>query len=93
MSYRLLRRRRTKRGSAEPASEDTGLLDVLANLVGVLALFAAITSLLSASGDIKIHTPMNKTTNRQYVLLQVSDRKSTRLNSSHSSVSRMPSSA
>lgn len=72
MSYRLLRRRRTKRGSAEPASEDTGLLDVLANLVGVLALFAAITSLLSASGDIKIHTPMNKKTNRQYVLLQVS---------------------
>ena len=72
MSYRLLRRRRTKRGSSEPASEDTGLLDVLANLVGVLALFAAITSLLSASGDIKIHTPMNKRTNRQYVLLQVS---------------------
>ena len=70
MSYRLLRRRRTKRGSAEPASEDTGLLDVLANLVGVLALFAAITSLLSASGDIKIHTPMNKPSGRAYVLPQ-----------------------
>ena len=72
MSYRLLRRRRRRRSSAEPASEDTGLLDVLANLVGVLALFAGITSLLSASGDIKIHTPLNKPTNRQYALLQVS---------------------
>ena len=72
MSFRYLRRRRRSRINAEPASEDTGLLDVLANLVGVLALFAAITSLLSASGDIKIHTPMNKPSGRAYALLLVS---------------------
>lgn len=72
MSERHHRRRRKRKMAAEPASEDTGLLDVLANLVGVLAMFAAITSLLSASGDIKIRTPMNKPSNRQLEILQVS---------------------
>ena len=72
MSQRHHRRRRKRRMAAEPASEDTGLLDVLANLVGVLAMFAAITSLLSASGDIKIKTPMNKPSDRQLELFQVS---------------------
>ena len=72
MSERHHRRRRKRRIAAEPASEDTGLLDVLANLVGVLAMFAAITSLLSASGDIRIKTPMNKPSDRQLELFQVS---------------------
>lgn len=72
MSERRHRRRRKRRIAAEPASEDTGLLDVLANLVGVLAMFAAITSLLSASGDIRIRTPMNKSSDRPLEILQVS---------------------
>ena len=53
---------------------------------------AVITDPPYASGGTK-QNERNRTTNQKYSSMSAADRKSTRLNSSHASKSRMPSSA
>lgn len=48
-----------------------GILDVLANLVGVLVLVGSLTAVLAANSAMKIKTPMARNTSKEFVLLQV----------------------
>jgi len=53
-----------------PADHD-GILDVLANLVGVLTLVGALTAVLAANSAIKIKTPLARDTKQEFIMLQI----------------------
>lgn len=66
--------KRRSRGSSDvgiPPDDHDGILDVLANLVGVLVLVGSLTAVLAANSAMKIKTPMAKSTNKEFALLQV----------------------
>lgn len=69
-SSKKRRSRRLSEGEILPEDHD-GILDVLANLVGVLVLVGSLTAVLAANSAIKIKTPLAKSTNKDFVLLQV----------------------
>lgn len=64
------RRRRAATVGLLPDDHD-GILDVLANLVGVLTLVGALTAILAANSAIKVKTPLAKETNKEFVMIQV----------------------
>lgn len=66
----LLLRRRQQRHSTAAASDDTGLMDTLTNVVGVLALITSLTSIFAASASLNIQTPMAQKSKQPYHLLQ-----------------------
>ena len=66
----LLLRRRKRRHSAANGSDDTGLMDTLTNVVGVLALITSLTSIFAASASLNIQTPMAQKSKQPYHLLQ-----------------------
>ena len=67
----LLQRRRNR--SDDSSDLDTGLMDTLTNVVGVLALIAALTSIFAASGSLNIQTPMAQRSRQPMHLLQANN--------------------
>jgi hypothetical protein len=68
----LLLRRRGRQQGLGPRSDDTGLLDILTNVVGVLALITALTSIFAAAGSLNIQAPMARRSQQGFHLLQAS---------------------
>ena len=64
------RRRNPQINGGVPVDHD-GILDVLANLVGVLVLVGALTAILAANSAMKIKTPLARNTKKDFVMLQV----------------------
>ena len=65
-----MKRRRSSRSTIgiTPGDHD-GILDVLANLVGVLTLVGALSAVVAANAAVKIKTPMSRSTNQDFVLV------------------------
>ena len=70
-SLLLLRRRRTRRGGGMADSSD-GLMDVLSNVVGVMALVGSLTGVFAATSSLNIQAPMQKKAERNFWMLQAS---------------------
>ena len=70
-SLLLLRRRRHRRSGAMADSSD-GLMDVLSNVVGVMALVGSLTGVFAATSSLNIQAPMQKKADRNFWMLQVS---------------------
>jgi len=68
----LLLRRRGRRRDQVPKSDDTGLLDTLTNVVGVMALITALMSIFAATGSLTIQVPMVRRSQQEFHLLQAS---------------------
>ena len=71
LSSLVLRRRKRHRQSAMADSSD-GLMDVLSNVVGVMALVGSLTGVFAASSSLNIQAPMQKTSQRNFQMLQAS---------------------
>lgn len=67
----LLRRREQRREQAQ-GSDDTGLMDTLTNVVGVLALITSLTAIFATSATLNIQAPMAQKSKQAYHLLQAS---------------------
>lgn len=65
------RKRRTLHNVGSMPVDHDGILDVLANLVGVLVLVGALTAILAANSAMKIKTPLARNTKKDFVLMQV----------------------
>jgi len=64
-----------RRGRPQPQtrqSDDTGLLDTLTNVVGVLALITSLMSIFAAAGSLNIQAPMARRSQQGFHLLQAS---------------------
>ena len=59
LSSLVLRRRKRHRQGAMADSSD-GLMDVLSNVVGVMALVGSLTGVFAASSSLNIQAPMQK---------------------------------
>jgi len=68
----LLLRRRGRRRDQAPKSDDTGLLDTLTNVVGLMALITALMSIFAATGSLTIQVPMVRRSQQEFHLLQAS---------------------
>jgi len=68
---RSKKRLRTLHTAGSVPVEHDGILDVLANLVGVLVLVGALTAVLAANSAMKIKTPLARDTKKDFVMLQV----------------------
>ena len=58
-NHLLLRRRNRRRGSDIQGSSD-GLLDILSNVVGVMALVGSLTGVIAATSALNIQALMSK---------------------------------
>lgn len=67
----MTRRRRNCASLGSAPGDHDGILDVLANLVGVLTLVGALSAIVAANSAIRIRTPMSRTTTKEFVLLMV----------------------
>lgn len=67
----LLQRRRRRRSTGMPDSSD-GLMDVLSNVVGVMALVGSLTGVFAATSSLNIQAPMQTKADRNFWTLQVS---------------------
>lgn len=65
------RKRRNLQTAGSVPGDHDGILDVLANLVGVLVLVGALTAVLAANSAMKIKTPLARDTKKEFVMLQV----------------------
>lgn len=54
----LLLKRRQRRRQQGQGSDDTGLMDTLINVVGVLALITSLTAIFATSATLNIQVPM-----------------------------------
>ena len=70
--FLLLLQRRRHRKSAEMADSSDGLLDVLSNVVGVMALVGSLTGVFAATSTLNIQAPMQTKADRNFWTLQVS---------------------
>jgi len=68
----LLLRRRRGRTDAGMGSNSDGLMDILCNVVGVMALITSLTGIFAASSALNIQAPMQHKSDRRFVLLQAS---------------------
>lgn len=68
---RKKRRGRSLQNTGSVPADHDGILDVLANLVGVLVLVGALTAVLAANSAMKIKTPLARDTKKEFVMLQV----------------------
>ena len=69
--FLLLRRRKRIRSDAALGSSD-GLMDVLTNVVGVMALVGSLTGVFAATSSLNILAPMQKKAERNFWMLQAS---------------------
>ncbi len=65
----MTRRRRNSQAPGGPPGDHDGILDVLANLVGVLTLVGALSAVVAANAAIQIKTPMSRSTNKSFLLV------------------------
>ena len=70
--FLLLLQRRRHRKSAEMPDSSDGLLDVLSNVVGVMALVGSLTGVFAATSTLNIQAPMQTKADRNFWTLQVS---------------------
>ena len=68
----LLLRRRNRRGVAEGQGSSDGLLDILSNVVGVMALVGSLTGVIAATSALNIQAPMSQGSSKSFHLVQVS---------------------
>ena len=66
----LLLRRRRHRNSGEMVDSSDGLMDVLSNVVGVMALVGSLTGVFAATSSLNIQAPMQKNADRNFWMLQ-----------------------
>lgn len=67
----LLLRRRSRRGGGDgPGDSSDGLMDILSNVVGVMALIGSLTGIFATSSALNIQAPMQQKSSRNFVLLQ-----------------------
>ena len=67
----LLLRRRSRRGGGDGLGDSSdGLLDILSNVVGVMALIGSLTGIFATSSALNIQAPMQQKSSRNFVLLQ-----------------------
>lgn len=71
-SHLLLLRRRRRRLSEAAADSSDGLMDVLSNVVGVMALVGSLTGVFAATSSLNIQAPMQKKVQRNFWMLQAS---------------------
>lgn len=57
--------------SSQGYDNQDGILDVLANLVGVLTLVGALSAIIAGQSAVRLRTPMTRTSDRPFILLQV----------------------
>jgi len=67
----MRRRRRNVTSLGQPPGDHDGILDVLANLVGVLTLVGALSAVVAANAALRIKTPMSRSTTKTFELLMV----------------------
>lgn len=70
MKHLLLFQRRRRRAPSELSAGEDGLLDILSNTVGVMALIAAMTGVTAMGGSLNLQAPMVRDTRKEVVLLQ-----------------------
>jgi hypothetical protein len=66
----LLLKRRQQRRQQGQGSDDTGLMDTLTNVVGVLALITSLTAIFATSATLNIQAPMAQRSKQAFHLLQ-----------------------
>jgi len=66
----LLLQRRQQRRQQGQGSDDTGLMDTLTNVVGVLALITSLTAIFATSATLNIQAPMAQRSKQAFYLLQ-----------------------
>ena len=67
----LLLRRRSRRGGGDGLGDSSdGLMDILSNVVGVMALIGSLTGIFATSSALNIQAPMQQKSSRNFVLLQ-----------------------
>ena len=68
----LLLRRRRRRSGGQMADSSDGLMDVLSNVVGVMALVGSLTGVFAATSSLNIQAPMQREADRNFWMLQAS---------------------
>ena len=68
----LLLRRRNRRSGSDPQGSSDGLLDILSNVAGVMALVGSLTGVIAATSALNIQAPMSQSSRRAFHLVQVS---------------------
>lgn len=68
----LLLRRRRRRAGGQMADSSDGLMDVLSNVVGVMALVGSLTGVFAATSSLNIQAPMQREADRNFWMLQAS---------------------
>ena len=68
----LLLRRRRRRAIEQMADSSDGLMDVLSNVVGVMALVGSLTGVFAATSSLNIQAPMQRKADRNFWMLQAS---------------------
>ena len=67
----LLLKRRSRRGGGGGLGDSSdGLMDILSNVVGVMALIGSLTGIFATSSALNIQAPMQQKSSRNFVLLQ-----------------------
>ena len=65
-------RRRNRRGGSDIQGSSDGLLDILSNVVGVMALVGSLTGVIAATSALNIQAPMSQGSSKTFHLVQVS---------------------
>ena len=68
----LLLKSRRKRTAWTPEGSNDGLLDILSNVVGGMALVGSLPGVIAANSALNIQAPMSKKSTRSFHLVQVS---------------------
>lgn len=73
----MSRRRRRRRAGlllrSRGDDDQAGILDVLANLVGVLTLVGALSAIIAGQSAVRLRTPMSRRVDQPFLLLQVGE--------------------
>lgn len=73
----MSRRRRRRRAGlllrSRGDDDQAGILDVLANLVGVLTLVGALSAIIAGQSPVRLRTPMTRRGDQPFLLLQVGE--------------------
>jgi len=70
---RRCRARRSPLLRYSDSEDNAGILDVLANLVGVLTLVGALSAIIVGQSTVKLRIPLARVSDKSFMLLQVSE--------------------